>query len=195
MKQVTASLIAMAALAASFYSHAQTKGAPPPNSNPQWEAMGIVTYKAENTDRTDNIPPPSRVDQNLANIAWGKEIAANKDMPSTVLLSTVNHNDIQFTFSILSSATAPGCIPPANGKYVTDMYSVCPMKVVSFNGSDKPKSGIFNGYCHLYPFPADKAGEKNETQFWFDKATSTAYFRVVQHGQLVPSCNKAIRVR
>ena len=195
MKKLAASLIAMVAMATSLYSHAQTKATPPINSNPQWEAMGIVTYNSENTDRADKIPPPSRANLNLANITWSKEITANKNLPSTVLISSVSHNDTQYTFSILSSASAPGCLKPANGKNVTDMYSVCPMKVVAFVGSDKPKAGQFNGYCHLYPFPAEKAGAKNETQFWFDHSTSTAYFRVIQNGQLVPACNKAIHVK
>lgn len=195
MKKMAASLIAMVAMATSMYSHSQTKATPPPNSNPQWEAMGVVTFNADNLDKINKVPRPNNVDLNLARIVWGKEIAQNKDLPSFVLISSVNHNGTQYTFSILSSATAPGCIPPANGKNVTDIYSVCPIRVSSVNSSNQAKQGQFNGYCHVYPFAPEKAGDINQVQFWFDKANSVAYFRTIQAGQLVPACNKSIHVK
>jgi hypothetical protein len=100
----------------------------------------------------------------------------------------------QYTFSILSAANAQGCTPPANGRGVVDMYSVCPLRVTQ-SGGGKSHTQEFPEYCHLYPSPPAFKGDVTQTQMAFDAKSMMAYFRIIQRGKHVPACDRILRIK
>lgn len=187
-------------ITAAFSSLAQAQGSNNENTLPQglkWEPMTVVGF---NTG-TMQLPHASRAEINLARTIWEKEIEStgsgitpDSKMASFILLKPYSVEGSQFVFSIFSSGFSNGCIPPANGRGIEDMYSVCPMRVTQMDSS-KSVSKDFPEYCHLYPEPAEKPGEINQSQIAFDRNTMTAYFRIIQHGKHVKSCDRTLRIQ
>ena len=160
------------------------------------EAMTLVGFNAGRIP----LPPTSRVDEDLARKAWGKEINSTPKsgtdsdgrLPSFILLSSFRAGNSQLTFSIFSAAMAKDCTPPGNGRGIEDMYSVCPLRVTQYENG-KSHTQEYQKYCHLFP-ENDPNGALNQTQMAFDTKSMTAYFRTIQHGKRLKECDRALKV-
>ena len=53
----------------------------------------------------------------------------------------------------------------------------------------------FPDYCLMFSDYEATPEAENHTEIAFDKQSKTAYFRVMQYGKYVPSCNRAIRLK
>lgn len=183
------------------FSHA-TQAQSPVNENNlkqelTWEPMTVIGFNTGNLE----LPHASRAEISLARTIWDEEIESTgsgltpeEKMASFILLKPYSIDGSQFVFSIFSSGFSNGCIPPANGRGIEDMYSVCPMRVTEMNGN-KSVSKDYPEYCHLFPEPAEKPGEINQSQIAFDRNTMTAHFRIIQHGKHVESCDRSVRIQ
>jgi len=97
-------------------------------------------------------------------------------------------------FSVIGLMDFERCEPPLNGKDVVDMYSRC-LARVAIGPVQRPHVIEFRDFCILnVDYDQNAPLEQNHTQFAFDRGTSTAYFRVIQHGRFVPACNRSIRL-
>ena len=56
----------------------------------------------------------------------------------------------------------------------------------------------FSGFCYadsVFSTPEElQFREKTQNQFAFDEKGGIAYFRLLQHGKLVPACNRMIKI-
>lgn len=163
-------------------------------NNLQWRPMAMVGFNTGDM----KFPPVSRVDMNLARLAWTKEIESTRvgpkgRYPSFILIGIVNDFGSQFTFSIFFAAGAEGCTPPANGRGVEDMYALCPMRVTQYAG-DQVKTLEYPDYCHLIPFPESKPGALNQSQIAYDKKSKTVHFRIIQNGVHIKACDRGMKI-
>lgn len=193
-----ASLSFLVSLSFAGISNAQSTGKPVSfPANLKWSPMTLVGFNTGNME----IPHASRAEISLARSIWDKEIEStgpgikpNTKSPSFILLKAFSAGNEQFVFSIFDSGFSNGCIPPANGRGIEDMYSICPMRVTQMN-TTQSASQDFPEYCHLYPEPAEKPGEINQSQIAFDANTMTAYFRTIQYGKHVAACDRTLRIK
>lgn len=162
----------------------------------KWESMEAIEIRGSVLSQPgfSHLPKGGPDDHALALNIWDKELkTVDAALFPSVLQKTFNFEGKQYTFSILNSSFQD-CEPPANGKDVVDMYSICPLKVGRIDEKTfETNLSVHKNYCFLLVdnSPGDKT---NETQFLWDKKTRTAYFRVIQYGKVVPACNRAIRI-
>jgi len=166
----------------------------------QWQMMPVVSF---------NFPVKSGTpaERRLAEQVWKKELA---DLPSRefhdrvsqypafILVGAVEDQARRYIFSGLSAAYVayPECEnPPNGGDEHTPTWSTCPMRVVVQDKATGAKlmQEDFPDYCLLSSHGPDDPPSENRTELAFDHTTKTAYFRVLQYGKHVKSCDRAIR--
>ena len=164
----------------------------PPNLNWQW--MDEVTF--------DLKPRQTGTESERAAAAaiWAKELAeavqpkSGRRDPSFVLIASTMVRGATYVFSIYDRA-GYGCEPPPNGSAGADhMYSRCPLRVTMLGGQGQSSSRDFAGYCALNGASSENPRATNHTEFAFDPRSSIAYFRVIQHGRVVPECVRSVRI-
>ncbi|PKO29478.1 MAG: hypothetical protein CVU36_12585 [Betaproteobacteria bacterium HGW-Betaproteobacteria-9] len=161
----------------------------------KWERMREVEFRY--------TPKPahkfeSKADDQAAQLIWSDEIrkseASTPKRNMFVLVATAqNSKDIPLTFSLIDMLDFDRCEPSSNGKDMTNMFSKC-LARVAIGNLQKPHIVEFEGFCYLNLNFPETPVEKNNTQFAFDRATSTAYFRVIQYGNPVSTCNRMIKL-
>lgn len=129
---------------------------------------------------------------------WADEIARllsrSNVMLKTAVVARAEARGQPVHFSVIGLMDFERCEPPLNGKDVVDMYSRC-LARVAIGPVQRPHVIEFRDFCILnVDYDQNAPLEQNHTQFAFDRATSTAYFRVIQHGRFVPACNRSIRL-
>ena len=163
------------------------KGSAPPGLN--WKWMNEAVFDAPRL-----LPSATAKEQALSQTVWGDELKAAKGRgdPSFVLVASADVDGAVYVFSIFLRAGA--CENPPNGSAgAEEMYAKCPMRVaLNLNGRTWLQN--FVGYCYLNLHDADHPRASFHTEFALDQRTSTAYFRVIQHGKTVSQCNRSIRL-
>lgn len=142
-----------------------------------------------------------------ADAIWHKTIASFPEntlrsargfYPAFVLIKSYTDAGYRYTFTILSAAHAayPLCEDPPNSSDPrTPIYDVCPLRVVIENtASGRQAVQDFPRYCSLQGMDEDTPASENHTEMAFDKETRRAYFRIVQYGRPVPSCDRAVQL-
>lgn len=110
--------------------------------------------------------------------------------PAFVLMSSPYRGN--YIFSIIFSAVA-NCETPGNGSGMVDMYAVCPMSIFQVNGAPVKVKEIPN-MCFLHLNSSDNPATKFHTEYSFNEAAKTAYFRIIQHGKEAPDCNRIVHL-
>lgn len=161
----------------------------------QWQRMQSVSIHVKEAPhvRSENqalVPAVERI--------WSDEIerllSQRRGHRETALVSQVDFRSRPVHFSLLTLLDFERCEPPLNGKDVVDMYDKC-LARVAIGPVQRPHVIEFRDFCILnVDYDQNAPLEQNHTQFAFDQATSTAYFRVIQHGRFVPACNRSIRL-
>lgn len=168
--------------------------------NLQWVPMTLVAFNAPGMD---DVPPVRQSIIDLARVIWNREIEStplnqtvqnNGRLPSFVLLSNILRNGEQYTFSILNSANARGCSVAENSKDAVDVYVRCPLRVTLTDGSSKNITRDYPNYCYIFPENQNNIASLNQAQFAYNTVSSTAYFRIIQHGKHIKACDKKIKI-
>lgn len=164
----------------------------------QWQKMAGVSF--DFPPRTYGTPE----ERQLAAKIWEQTLAApgftdtKGRFPAFILLSAFDDGAYRYIFTSMSAAPLDfkTCEPPPNGGDAsTPIYSTCPMRVVVENRTTGAKtSQDFANYCNLFPADDGSTPGKSETEIAFDKASKTAYFRVIQYSKPRPECNRAIKL-
>lgn len=161
----------------------------------QWQRMQRVSIYIREAPhvRSEN---PALVP--VVTSVWADEIdrllAQARGHRETALVGQVEMRGRSVHFSLLTLPDFDRCEPPLNGKDVVDMYDKC-LARVAIGPVQRPHVIEFRDFCILnVDYDQNAPLEQNHTQFAFDQATSTAYFRVIQHGRFVPACNRSIRL-
>lgn len=166
--------------------HVQKSIAP---SGLNWKWMNEAVFDAPRL-----LPSATAKEQALSQAVWGDKlnVAKARGDPSFVLVASADVGGAVYVFSIFLRAGA--CENPPNGSAgAEEMYSKCPMRVV-LNTNGRSSLQNFFGYCYLNLHDADHPRASFHTEFAIDQRTSTAYFRVIQHGKTVSQCNRSIRL-
>ena len=159
-----------------------------------WKWMDEVTF--------DFKPRRSgtEAERTITGSIWAKELRSAVDPlsgerdPSFVLVGSAQHNGAHFFFSIYRSAKYACERPPNGSAGINHMYSRCPLRVTLVTADGRMLSQDFAGYCALNDDSVDIPRSRNHTEYTFDPRSGTAYFRVIQHGKVVPVCNRSVRI-
>jgi hypothetical protein len=193
--------ISLLASLASVAAHAEFK---PSLTSPKtlpaslhWQAMPEIAF-GDKAMYARPVPKPELVQ--LAKSMWADELAkqqsAAPNTPQYVMLASQTTGATTVTAAVINlPMDFERCEPPLNGKSVSDMYSKCLLRVALTQGG-RTATAQFSDVCYLYidndPVHAPLAG--NHTEFALDAGTATVYLRVIQHGQPVAACNRAVRL-
>ena len=158
----------------------------------KWEWMHYASFNFQ--------PDEGQIDPKIKSVAYAlwksklDAVSANADktkskpIPVFVLLSSpYTKNQI---FSMVLS-TAENCLFPGNGPGMVDMYALCPMSVFQVNATPVRTKEVPN-MCFLHLNNSDNPASRFHTEFAFNEANRTAYFRVIQAGKEVPACNRMV---
>lgn len=160
----------------------------------KWEVMHYASFNYQ--------PDEGTLDPKLKTVAYTlwkskldeMKLAAEKKKkvphPAFVLMSSPYRGN--YIFSMISSAVE-NCVLPGNGSGMVDMYEVCPMSIFQVNATPSMVKEIPN-MCFLHLTDPENPAAKNHTEFSFNEANKTAYFRVIQHGKEAPDCNRIVRL-
>ena len=162
----------------------------------RWKQMDMVSLNFH--------PKYQRSAEDPANLASAKALwegiyepylDQNKASPLFFLLSEYVGPNFKIVASLIDMPLDfDRCEPPGNGSAVTDMFSKC-MVSLAIVGKTTLVSR-FDGYCFLHvDNDPNNPLSKNHTEFAYDPRTATAYFRTMQHGKVVPGCNRAIQLK
>ncbi len=187
--------LAGGALALSWSAQAQSRvqnGSAPSGLN--WKWMNEAVFNSR------NLPSSATAQERaLAANIWATQlqqlvvIGTGQRAPSFVLVGTAEKDGGRYVFTMFTRAGT--CENPPNGSAGAEqMYAKCPLRVTMFAPDGQSRSQDFEGYCYLNLDDSDAPRAKNHTEVAFDRRTSTAYFRTIQHGKTVPQCNRSIRL-
>ncbi len=177
--------------------HAQVNKKPPPLPvGLEWQAMHDAVIDAKIFPTTANDSEKA-----LMGVVWRKEIAgayvdkaSGRKDPSFVLVGSVKHGTDTYAFSQYFRAGYTPCAPAPNGRSVTQLFPVCPLRVVKFDEAGRSTSKDYPGYCMLFGDSTDNPRAANHTEYADDPKTGIVYFRVIQHGKVVPECNRSLQL-
>lgn len=161
----------------------------------KWERMREVEFRYTPRPSQKSLVPSDLV---TAQAVWADEISkAEASTPKrnmfVLVANSKSRAGVPIIFSMLDTMDFERCEPSKNGKDMVDMYSKCLARVAVGN-QPNPHIVEFNGFCYLnLDFPETPI-EQNNTQFAFDAAAKTAYFRVIQYGKPVTACNRSIKL-
>ena len=161
----------------------------------QWLPMREAGFNAPNAN-----PTATAQEHALLQRIWAQELAGAREMepgtrfPSAVLIGTVDAPGAQMVFTIYARAGYDKCQPAENGAKVEYSHWVCSLRVVR-TVADKPVVRDFPGYCMLWGDYPDAPREKNRVEYAYEASTATIRFRTLEHGKVVPQCNRRLRVQ
>lgn len=161
----------------------------------QWQRMQGFTIDASKTPAVHGSDPSQA---QAVELIWADEItklrAESMPLLSFAILARAEVRGQPVHFTVISLSDYERCEPPTNSKDTVNMYDRC-LARVAIGPVERAHVVEFRGFCHLNITNDSNAPlARNHTQFAFDRATSTAYFRVLQHGRFVPECNRSIRL-
>lgn len=160
----------------------------------KWEWMHYASFNFQPDDGQINPKIKS-----FAYTLWKSKLdalSANADklnakpIPVFILLSSPYQGDQ--IFSMVFSA-AENCSPPGNGPGIVDMYALCPMSIFQVNATPVRVKEVPN-MCFLHLNDSDNPASRYHTEFAFNEPKRTAYFRVIQAGKEIPSCNRMVNL-
>ena len=189
LRVLAACMLALVTLMA----HGQQDRPASPPAGLQWQWMGEAVIDSPNFKSSANDN-----ELKLLKTIWAKEIAASRPdgkggrFPSFILVGSVTNGPDVYVLSLYNRAFYESCEDPPNDRSATRMYSICPLRVNRFDKAGTGEFREFPGFCYLNLDSSDSPRAKNHTEYAVDPRTGIAYFRVIQHGKLVPECNRSV---
>ena len=160
-----------------------------------WKWMNEVVFDAPKLPSSG-----SAAQRELVSAIWANDLrrtvvsGTGQRAASFILVGEAGEGRAQFVFSMFSRVGS-GCEDPPNGNSgANHMYAKCPLRVTMITSDGRGRSQDFPGYCYLNLDSTDHARTNYHTEFAFDRRSTTAYFRVIQHGRTVPECSRSIRI-
>lgn len=162
---------------------------PQPPADLQWQTMNLAIFNSKHYQSTS-----SNAETHIARMIWKKEIdqLEKQQLPGFVLVGLQIIDGKQLMFSSLKGLDI--CLPAPDGKNSIDSYSICDFRVTWWNGEEAVSRTIPN-FCHLYGLDKDDPPELNKTQFFYDSKSRIAYFKVIQQGKHISSCDRYIGIK
>ena len=179
-------------------AQARSKPADAPAPGLKWSLMPMIAFDY-GPGKYKGTPDKSK----LLGTIWADVLKSipyidsdGRKFPSFVIYSEpIDLGDSTVVFTSLSAARAAygKCEDSVN----PDLFSICPMVMVKQNKATcKATRTEFNNFCHLYyEDPPAQTVEGNHVQMAFDASKGRAYFKVIQYGKHVPSCDRVVSVR
>lgn len=167
----------------------------------KWERMRTVILEPA----TQGSPPMVSVrpeDVTAVKRIWSDEVkkyTERGDAPSfNSQISTLNYKGVPIAISLISLPTDyDRCEQALNGKNVVDVYEKC-LARIAIGSAQKPHVVEFSGFCYadsVWATPEElRFRAQTQNQLAFDDKTGTVYFRLLQHGRYVPTCNRMIKI-
>lgn len=162
----------------------------------KWQTMKEVSYQFHPKYTREKEDPRLTV---LAHSLWKSEIdkskASKSQAPMFFLVAQAQSRNYGLIFSLIDLDDYERCEPAANGKNVVDMYSKCLLRI-SVNSMGYVSTYEYKNFCYLnIDSSPDTPLAQNHTEFAIDDLKNRAYFRVIQYGKPVPTCNRAIQIQ
>lgn len=168
----------------------------------KWERMRTVIVDPTLANSTTPLVQVRPEDVAAVKRIWSDEVAAasargqSADFDSQISTTTFRGSPVAFSLITLPR-DFERCEAALNGKNVVDVYSKC-LARVAIGPMRNPHVVEFSGFCYadsVFATPEElQFREKTQNQFAFDEKGGAAYFRLLQHGKLVPACNRMIRI-
>jgi hypothetical protein len=168
----------------------------------KWERMRTVILDRSGETAQSPMVPVRPEDVAASKRIWNDEVAKataegkNADFHSQITTTTYKGKPVAFSLIALPM-DFERCEQASNGKDVVDVYSKC-LARVAIGGGRNPHVVEFSGFCYadsVFTTPEElKFRAQTHNQFAFDDQQGIAYFRLIQHGKLVPVCNRTIKL-
>jgi hypothetical protein len=97
-------------------------------------------------------------------------------------------------FSSYARAGYDQCQQAENGAKVAYSHWVCPLRVARTEAG-KVSVQDFPGYCMLWGDDEDAPRSSNRVEYAYDARTATLRLRTIEHGKVVPQCNRSLRLQ
>jgi hypothetical protein len=186
---------AAAAVALTLAFGVNAQNAQPP-AGLKWQMMREIVFNSKIFASTGT--PEDRA---LLEKIWAKELAGTEKspldgslLPSFSLVGTIEHAGDKFLITMYNRAGSD-CIQPGNGRGMVDMYATCSLRLIWWpNGKPPVEKVLPINYCMLTGDDKYNPRAQNHNEYAFDERTGVIYLRLIQHGRIVPQCNRGIRV-
>jgi hypothetical protein len=168
----------------------------------KWERMRTVILDPSSATKESPMVPVRPEDINAAKRIWADQVAAATGKGKTAdfdsQISTVSYKGTPLAFSLIAlPMDFERCEQALNGKNVVDVYAKC-LARVALGNMQNPYVVEFSGFCYadsVFSTPEElQFRDKTQNQFAFDEKQGVAYFRLLQHGKFVPTCNRMIQL-
>jgi hypothetical protein len=168
-----------------------------PPAGLQWQWMDKVYFNPIK-GYPDASSPEER---SLMSQIWAKEIKTlqspgdNSPMLGTALSGSVVNDGIRVLMTMFNSFNS-NCIQPGNGRGMYDNYATCPLRLIRFNADNRiSQQDLPVQFCMLDGLGTpDDTRAKNHIEYGFDQRSGLVFFRTIQYGEIVPACNRALRI-
>ncbi|WIY36637.1 hypothetical protein QRO11_10065 [Paracidovorax citrulli] len=137
----------------------------------------------------------TEADRQILRSIWAKEListrksADGQPLPAFALVGDVQRGGRKVVFSMFSAAGTDRCEDPENGAQVTDIYSVCSLRVTPWPMQGRQVADL-PGYCMIFGTQRDKS----RIEYAFDAGESLLRLRAIQFGKVVPACSRSLRL-
>lgn len=168
----------------------------------KWERMRTVIVDPSLANSPTPLVPVRPEDVVAAKRIWSDVVASatakGKSADFDSQISTATYKGTPIAFSLITlPRDFERCEAALNGKNVVDVYSKC-LARVAIGPMRNPHVVEFSGFCYADSVFATREElqfrEETQNQFAFDEKGGIAYFRLLQHGKLVPACNRMIKI-
>jgi hypothetical protein len=161
----------------------------------QWQPMREAAFHAPSA-----TPTASDDEHKLLARIWLRELAGAGEMipgtqyPSAVLIGALDTGAAHVVFSSYARAGYDQCQQAENGAKVAYSHWVCPLRVARTEAG-KVSVQDFPGYCMLWGDDEDAPRSRNRVEYAYDARTATLRLRTIEHGKVVPQCNRSLHLR
>ncbi|GKS73263.1 hypothetical protein AVME950_00225 [Acidovorax sp. SUPP950] len=155
-----------------------------------WSPMREVVFHSSNFPSSG-----TEADRQMLQSIWGRELtstrksASGQALPAFALVGDVQRGGRRVVFSMFSKAGTDRCEDPENGAQVTDIYSVCSLRVTPWPMQGRQVADL-PGYCMIFGTQRDKS----RIEYAFDATDSLLRLRAIQFGKVVPACSRSLRL-
>jgi hypothetical protein len=164
----------------------------------QWQPMREAAFNAPKAK-----PTATAQEHSVLQRLWAKEIAGAREMqpglpyPSAALIGTVQAGLEHFVFTSYARAGYEACEPAENGASTVFSHWMCPMRIARLQDgqAQAPMVRELSGYCMVWGDSADAPRARNRVEYAYDVKAATLHLRAIEHGKVVPRCNRSIRLQ
>lgn len=167
-------------------------------SSLQWQPMREAAFNAPKAR-----PTATAQEHSLLQRLWANEISGAREMqpgvpyPSAALIGTIQAGAEHFVFTSYARAGYEACKPAENGASTVFSHWVCPLRVARLQDgqAQAPMVRELSGYCMVWGDSTDAPRARNRVEYAYDAKVATLHLRTIEHGKVVPQCNRTIQLQ